>query len=202
MSSVTVVQTGLANIASIKATLQREGRAIELTKDPDRVYGADHLVLPGVGAFGPGMQTLKQAGIVEALRERIHNDRPTLAICLGLQLLCEASDENPSVEGIGIIPATVKSFDSSVISPHFGWNMLETEPNCALLETGFVYYANSFRLASPPPGWFCAYTEHGGRFCGGLERGSVLACQFHPELSGSFGSALLRRWLTKGGSHC
>ena len=201
MTPVVVVRTGTANLASVLAALRRAGVESRVTDDPRDAERADRLVLPGVGSFGAAMSTLRAHALVEPLRRRVLEGRPTLAVCLGLQLLAESSDESPGVRGLGVIPARITRFPESVRVPQLGWNSVAAPPECALLESGCAYYANSYRLETPPSGWACATTDHGGRFVGALERGRVLACQFHPELSGPWGRALIERWLNAGHGH-
>ena len=137
---------------------------------------------------------LRERGSDAALVERVEADRPTIAICVGHQLLFTGSDESPGVRGLGMIDAHVGRYPETVRVPQFGWNALEPEEACDLIEPGYAYFANSYR-AIAAPGWRVAGAEHGGRFVAAMERGRVLACQFHPELSGAYGHALLSRWL-------
>ncbi|MBK8481108.1 MAG: imidazole glycerol phosphate synthase subunit HisH [Proteobacteria bacterium] len=200
---VQVVRTGVANIASVLAGLRRLGAEPTLTEDPRAVAEARAVVLPGVGAFGAGMERLREAKLEGVLRERVAAGQPTLAVCLGLQLLCEGSEESPGVAGLGVLPSTVRRFSPAaqgpqpVRVPQLGWNEVLPQAEDGLLERGFAYFANSYRLDSAPPGWAWARSEHGGPFVAALERGAVLACQFHPELSGPWGAALLGRWLAR-----
>ncbi len=195
--AVGVVRTGTANLASVLAALRRLGTAPVLVDGPEAVRSVDHLVLPGVGALGAAMDGLRGAGVTEALVERIASGRPTLAVCLGLQILLEGSEESPGVEGLGVVPGRAARFpsDPALRVPQLGWNQVEPETNSRLLAAGYAYFAHSFRLADAPEGWSVAWTRHGGRYVSALERGGVLACQFHPELSGAWGLDLLRRWL-------
>ena len=117
-----------------------------------------------------------------------------LAICLGLQLLAEGSEESPGVAGLGVIAGRAARLPDSVRVPHLGWNSVSAETG-ALVESGFAAYANSYALANAPDGWTVTRTQHGIEFVASLERGSLLATQFHPELSGSWGRDLLARWL-------
>ena len=114
---------------------------------------------------------------------------------MGLQLLCNSSEESPGATGLGCVDGAVTHFPAGVRAPQFGWNRVTAGAGCSLLEDGYAYFANSFRLAEPPAGWHAATAEHGGRFVAAMERGAVLACQFHPELSGRYGIDLLRRWI-------
>lgn len=191
--SLCVVSTGGANLASVAAAFSRLGHEVTLASDAAQIEQSGRVLLPGVGAFGPAMQILKQSGWAEALRARIQLGRPTLAICLGLQLLFESSEEAPGVPGLGVLPGKVSAFDG-VQSPQLGWNRVQA-PQGSLVHSGYAAYANSYRASAAPTEWRPSWTTHGLPFVASVERGAVLACQFHPELSGPWGSALLRRWL-------
>jgi glutamine amidotransferase len=195
-----VVRTGTANLASVLAGLRRIGAAPRLTDDAAEVRSAKHVVLPGVGAFGAAMAQLQQQQLDRALRERLNANRPTLCVCVGLQLLCATSEESPGVAGLGIIPARITRFTGDVRIPQLGWNTVSPTHDRSLLEAGYAYFANSYKLDEVPAGWHGATAEHGQPFVAALARGNILACQFHPELSGPFGLALLRRWLAQTGA--
>lgn len=191
---VVCVRTGTANLASVIAAFERLGITVRITEAAEEVRGASRVVLPGVGSFGAGMSRLRELGLVEPLRDRVAAGRPFLGVCLGLQLLCESSEEAPGVAGVGVVPARVTRFPATVRVPQLGWNRLDADPACTVLGSGTVYYANSYRVGSLPPGWLGATTGYAGLFTGALERGPVVLCQFHPELSGVFGAQLLARW--------
>jgi imidazole glycerol phosphate synthase glutamine amidotransferase subunit len=200
---VTVLPTGTANLASVYAALRRLGAEPRAPAEPAEVRDAPRLVLPGVGTFAAAMERLAERGWVKPLRERLRAGRPTLAVCLGLQLLAEASEESPGVAGLAVVPGTATRFTADLPVPHLGWNRIEPAPDCRLLEGAHVYFAHSFRLPEAPPGWRVAWCDYGGRFVAALERDAVLACQFHPELSSAAGLALLERWLrVAGGASC
>lgn len=192
---VAVIRTGTANIASALAGLTRAGAHPELTSDPDVVRRADAAVLPGVGAFGAALTELRANGLDQAVIERVNAGRPLLSVCLGLQMLASASEESPGVAGLGVVPATVTRFRGDIRIPQLGWNRVVPTPGARILTEGYAYFANSYKLDAIPEGWEGATAEHGGPFVAAIERGPVLACQFHPELSGTWGLALLRRWL-------
>ncbi|MFO1068138.1 MAG: imidazole glycerol phosphate synthase subunit HisH [Geminicoccaceae bacterium] len=195
MADLVIVPTGTANLASVIAAFRRLDAEPVVTADPAAIRAAAHVMLPGVGTFGSSMERLAAAGADVALRERIAADRPTIAICVGHQLLFATSDESPGVQGLGAVAGHVGSFPDDVRVPQFGWNAVEAADECDLLEDGYAYFANSYR-ATTAPGWKLATAEHGGRFIAAMERGNVVTCQFHPELSGAYGAALLSRWLT------
>lgn len=194
-AGVVIVRTGTANGASVVAAFERLGVGVVVTEDAGAFRDASLAVLPGVGSFGACMARLGELGLVEAVRERVRAGRAMLGICLGMQVMAEASEESPGVAGVGVIPGVVRRFGAGVSVPQLGWNRLSADPGCRVLSGGMVYYANSYRLESPPPDWRVGRTEHGGAFVGALERGPVVLCQFHPELSGAYGAGLLARWV-------
>ncbi len=197
--TVSVVSTGVANVASVLAAFRRlHVEPVEVDR-PEQVEQAQWLVLPGVGAFAAAMRAIEERQLAESLRARILAGRPTLAICLGLQLLASSSEESPGVRGLGIWTEQVVRLRAERV-PQLGWNQVVAATNSRYLETGHAYYANSFCLQSEPAGWTASWSDHEGRFVAALERDEVLACQFHPELSGSWGEQLLSRWL--GGGRC
>jgi imidazole glycerol-phosphate synthase subunit HisH len=191
---VVILPTGTANLASVLAAFARLGAPTRVAREPAEVEDAGRLVLPGVGTFGATMAGLRNAGLDAALAERARNGAPILAMCVGLQVLFEASDESPGSEGLGVLQGRVGRFPESVRVPQFGWNRIEPEPGCRYLEPGHAYFANSFRVLAAS-GCKVARAEHGESFVAAIERGPLLACQFHPELSGAFGHRLIARWL-------
>ena len=202
-SDLLIVRTGAANLASVVAAFERLGRSVKITDNAFAVRNAKRIVLPGVGAFAPVAAQLRDNGLGDAVRDRVAQDRPTLTVCLGLHLMAESSQEGEGAEGLGLLAVGVSRFPSSVVVPQLGWNSIEADSGCTLLTDGDAYFANSYRIEDPPTGWSVAWSDHGGRFVAAVERGNVLGCQFHPELSGSWGEGLLERWLSRsGGASC
>lgn len=195
MSDLVVVPTGTANMASVRAAFNRLGTDLIEATEPAHVSKAAGVVLPGVGAFGAAMSQIDTLGMRQALRDRVYEGRATLAVCVGMQLLCGDSEESPGAAGLGAIGLTVSRFGGKEKVPQLGWNRVEPAPGSRFVEPGWAYFANSYRLDRVPDGWVASRTEYGGRFVSALERGDVLACQFHPELSGPWGAGLLGRWL-------
>lgn len=203
---VVVVRTGTANVASVVAALARAGASPRVSGDPGAVRDAPLCVLPGVGAFGAARRELDRQGLVEPLRERVQAGRPLLCICLGMQVLFEGSEESPGVPGLGVLRGVAERFPGTVRVPHLGWNRVESSASGGYVLSGHAFFANSFRVAHSPDvdaggmgtsagAWGASWCEHGGRFLAAAERGGVLACQFHPELSGRWGLELIRRWI-------
>ncbi len=194
-AQVVVVPTGTANMASVAAAFRRIGTELSEARSTEEIRWADQLVLPGVGAFAAAMERIDKRRWRQSLVDRIGEGRPTLAICLGMQLLCEKSDESPGVSGLGVVSGTVTRLPEHLTVPQLGWNQVMPAPGSRFLTPGWAYFANSYRLTSVPNDWTSARTSYGGSFVSAIERGNVLACQFHPELSGDWGSELLSRWL-------
>jgi imidazole glycerol phosphate synthase glutamine amidotransferase subunit len=160
---------------------------------------AQRVILPGVGAFGAAMGEIDRLGLRRAIADRISEGRPTLAVCVGMQILFEKSDESPDVAGLGVVQGDVGRFPTGLRVPNMGWHQISAAPDSTFVEPGWAYFANSYRAASPPPGWTVSMTEYGGEFCAAIEKDLILACQFHPELSGDWGHSLLRRWIEATG---
>ncbi len=201
---VYLLKTGVANVASVTAAFERVGATVQLTDDPSVVQGAGAVVLPGVGSFGAGMDALDRSGLGAALIGRIERGAPTLAICLGLQLLGRASEEAPGVQGLGVLPADSIRLPRAPRLPHFGWNTVTWQSGGtqdAAPPSGEAYFAHTYCLRDAgtleDAGWTVAKTTEGSTFVAAVERGSVLACQFHPELSGALGARTLARWLQR-----
>lgn len=194
MPEVVIVPTGTANIASVEAAFRRLGTEPHVARDAAEVDAAAHVMLPGVGSFGASMARLREHHFDVVLQRRVAADRPTICICVGHQLLFQRSAESPGADGLGIIDAEVGTFDGEVRVPQFGWNEVRSGDDAIVLDSGHAYFANSFRAVTAP-GWKVATADHGGSFVAGIERGNVVGCQFHPELSGDYGAALLGRFL-------
>ena len=199
MSRVVIVDSGVANLASVRSAFMSLGIASVVTRDPDVVCRASHVVLPGVGRFTAGIGSLGERQLDSAILECHRAGVPLLAICLGMQMLGEGSDESPGVPGLGVLPGRFVRLPASVKVPHLGWNRVEAGDGVAL-PSGMAAFANSYALTEAPADWAAAWTTHGVRFVSALRKGRTLACQFHPELSGPFGMDLLRGWLTGNAS--
>ena len=191
--TISIINTGVANIASVQSAFAKLGYETKFVETPDEVFESAAVILPGVGAFEAGMTALNDLGFTLPLKLRVEAGKPTLAVCLGMQLLCEASEESPGVVGIGAVPATIRRFGEGVRVPHFGWNEVNSAES--FLGNGYAYFANSYRLEKPPYGWEVATCDHGGEFVAAMRRDQVIAAQFHPEISSSFGRHVLETWL-------
>jgi imidazoleglycerol phosphate synthase glutamine amidotransferase subunit HisH len=116
-----------------------------------------------------------------------------------MQLLAGSSDESPGSRGLGLVDSAITRFDDDLIVPQLAWSQVMPEPDSRFVEPGWAYFANSYRLPEPPRGWVGSSAIYGKSFVAAMERGDVLACQFHPELSGVWGASLLQRWIKATG---
>ncbi len=192
---VAIIDSGVANLAAVESALTALGVEYTITEDPEVVLRATHAVLPGVGRFSAGLDTLRRHGLDEAVRQVHERGTPLLAVCLGMQMLGDGSDESPDTPGLGIVSGRFQRLPDSVRVPHLGWNQVSAEEDSDL-PSGTAAFANSYYLPSPPAGWQAARTTHGATFVSMLAQGRTLACQFHPELSGPFGMRLIQDWLS------
>jgi glutamine amidotransferase len=198
---VTIVDTGKANLASVSAALRRAGAEPFIACTAKELVSADFLLLPGVGAFGAAMDSLLKREMVGPIRLLIEGGVPTLAICLGMQLLCSASEEASNHAGLNIFSCEVTSFSNASRTPHLGWNQVEA-PKGSLVTSGYAYFAHSFRIPSAPMGCIVGVTNYDAPFVASIELRNILACQFHPELSGKWGAELIRSWIERGRTSC
>lgn len=196
---VVIVRTGAANLASVAAGFRRLGVAPRFTESAGDVRDADYVVLPGVGALGPTRRHLETLGLVGPLQARARAGRPLFAVCLGLQMLLDSSEESREAAGLGVLAGRATRFPPDVRVPQLGWNSVTAPEEARFMVSGEYYFANSYRLKTPPSGVLPSYAEHGGPFVAAFERGALLACQFHPELSGRDGQAVMARWIERSG---
>jgi glutamine amidotransferase len=194
---IAVLDYGIGNLRSAQKSLERVGADARLTADHALIADADAVVLPGVGAFGACMQALHATDLASAAREAAGSGRPFLGICVGMQLLYEASDESPGVPGLGILPGVVRLLPSDVKRPQMQWTRLVTraeDPLFAGLGSGaWMYFVHSY--AAELSDDVIATCDYGGPVPAAVRRGNVRATQFHPEKSGADGLHLLRNFV-------
>jgi imidazole glycerol-phosphate synthase subunit HisH len=198
---IAIVDTGSGNLRSVEKALTVAGAAAHVTSDPDAIAKADKVVVPGQGHFGACMAGLARAGgaLRQVLLETISRGKPYLGICLGLQVLFDGSEEDPSCAGLGVVPGRVARFqvDAPLKVPHMGWNACERGPAAnvpALGETGsgtYFYFVHSYYPVPIHERDVALWSDYGGRFCAAVARDNVFACQFHPEKSQAAGLGLL-----------
>ena len=198
---VAVIDYDAGNIKSVLKAFRYLGQDVELTRDPEIIRRADHVVLPGVGAFGDAMKRLDDYGLVDVIRQVAGDGTPFLGICLGLQLLFDSSEERPGAVGLGILKGTNVRFTEApgYKIPQIGWNSLHLQNNGRLFEGiedgAFVYFVHSFYAVAENEKVVkatCTYTDVA---TASVEMRNIFACQFHPEKSGNVGLQILRNFL-------
>ncbi len=189
------------NLTSVQRACAHLGHDTRIVRDPAEVDAAERVIFPGVGAAAQCMGSLQALGLAGALKRAIDAGKPVLAICVGLQLLFEHSEEDGGVPCLGLLPGRVVRFrpdDSTLKVPHMGWNEVTfsaDEPLARGLPGRHFYFVHSYYAVPGPGVQVVAESQHGVRFCAGVRRGNLAAFQFHPEKSGAVGLALLRNFL-------
>lgn len=198
---IALIDYDAGNMKSVEKALQLMGQETEVTRDPERILGADRVILPGVGSFGDAMGNLHRFGLVEVIREVVRQNTPFLGICLGLQLLFERSQESPGVEGLGILEGEIVKIPAGegLKIPHMGWNSLEYPGQGRLFagipENSYVYFVHSYYLKAKDPSIVKAVTRYGVKIHASVEKGNLFACQFHPEKSSDVGLQILKNFV-------
>lgn len=196
-----LIDYGMGNLHSVQRAFERLDAFVVPVTDGAAMEGCDGLVLPGVGAFDPAMERLRDRGLASAIQHWCEQGQPLLGICLGLQLLFEGSDEGQA-PGLGLLQGRVEALPrkSGHPIPHMGWEpLIPAEPSPLLPEgspESWVYFVHSY--AAVPTDAACttatvAFAEQ--TVTAAVWQGAIGACQFHPEKSGAAGEAILRRWL-------
>ncbi len=198
---IAVIDYGMGNRRSVEKALEHAGARASITRGHDELRAADGLVLPGVGAFPLAMRNLNELGLAELIRERVGHGTPLLGICLGMQLLFERSEELEPTDGLGLIAGEVTRLRTGGLRvPHIGWNEVAFERpsrlTTGLPERGCAFYhVHSLAPRPADPADIVGTTEYGERFATLVERGIVLAAQFHPEKSSADGLRLLENFV-------
>ncbi|KAG6614118.1 imidazoleglycerol phosphate synthase, cyclase subunit [Phytophthora cinnamomi] len=206
MVEVTVLDYGAGNVRSLKNAIRAAGHSVKVVASAEDIRRAEVLIFPGVGNFRAAMEFLNASGYVDELRAYVAADRRYLGICLGMQTLFEGSDECPELKGLGVIKGKVTRFPSEHVTvPHIGWNGITAWKQSALLaalpvpaEEAKLYFVHSFRASKTDKnaGWVLATTNYGDlEFVSAVQKGNVMATQFHPEKSGAVGIAILKGFL-------
>lgn len=197
--AATVIDAGVGNLGNLRRALEQVGAAVEVTAEPAAIARGRSLLLPGVGAFAPPRERLRGA-MEEALVQALEEGAWLLGICVGFQLLFEASEEFGETVGLGLLPGRVSRLPATVALPHIGWNRLEGVADHPLLagvaEGSHVYFVHSYAPTGVPGDLVLARALHGCRFAAVAGRGRVLGTQFHPEKSGARGLRILENFLT------
>ena len=196
-----IVDYGVGNLFSLKSSFAALEIETEVSGDPDKIRSWDKIILPGVGAFGDAADKLRACGLVDLLRDEAAKGKPTLGICLGMQLLLEKSYEYGEHEGLGLIPGSVEPIAPKIPAdykvPHIGWNALHfpkgkpVSPIFRHIKEGdYVYFVHSYSGAGCADS-VIATTEYGAELTAAVGKDNVYGCQFHPEKSGEVGLSIL-----------
>ena len=203
---VAIIDYNAGNLKSVEKALMAVGQESVITRDFQTILSADHVILPGVGAFGEAMDQLKQYELDKVIREVVDKKTPFLGICLGLQLLFEGSDESKGVEGLHILDGQILRIPDKegLKIPHIGWNSLELQNNGRLFEgmksDPFVYFVHSYYLKATDEQIVKATCDYSTCIHASVEKDNVFACQFHPEKSSETGLTILKNFTQiKGG---
>lgn len=219
LPTVAIIDYGMGNLFSVAQACRSAGMSPQLTTDCRDIATADLVILPGVGAFGSAMERLRKRDLVTPLKDRAAAQKPVMGICLGMQLLLEESHEFGLHEGLGIVAGTVERLESmreasrELKVPHIGWNKIclpnvndqmegagaswSDTPLSALSPGDYMYFVHSFRCVPQDDRISLSTTRYGHiEFCSTLQTGSIFACQYHPERSGSSGLAIYK-WLAE-----
>ncbi len=198
---VAVVDSGSGNLRSVQRALEAVGAQVTLASDAQAIADADRIVVPGQGAFGNCMQSLKTRGLDQAIYEFVASEKPYFGICLGLQILFEGSEENPGTKGLSLLRGQAKRFLPDVGNvPHMGWNAVSVEhPHSRHLQSippqSYFYFVHSYYVQPDDADVIAMQCDYGHPITAAIEKDNLFACQFHPEKSQGAGLALLKNFL-------
>jgi len=201
--NVSLIDYGAGNLSSVANALRELGVQPAIAASPGQLAETTHLVLPGVGSFGDCMAQLEARGLLTSIRNWLAAGRPYLGICLGYQILFDASEESPGVAGLGVVPGTVRRFQQTpgLKIPHMGWNSVAARNPDTGIWTGlgrepYFYFVHSYFPVPDEPSVIAAQTSYGcDTFAAAIELPNLFACQFHPEKSQDAGLLLVRNFL-------
>ena len=197
---VAIIDYNAGNLKSVEKALAAVGQESVITRDFHTIMSADHVILPGVGAFGEAMEQLKKFELDKVVREVVDEKKPFLGICLGLQLLFEGSDESKGVEGLHILDGKILRIPDKegLKIPHIGWNSLDLQNEGRLFQgmkqNPYVYFVHSYYLKAEDESIVKATCDYSTCIHASVEKDNVFACQFHPEKSSDVGLAILKNF--------
>ena len=199
---ISIIDYDAGNLKSVEKALVRLGADPVVTRDRETILSSDHVILPGVGAFGDAMNRLNEYSLIPVIREAVRRQIPFLGICLGLQLLFEESEESPGVAGLGLMKGKILRIPKTegLKVPHMGWNSLHFTKKSALFEgiheESYVYFVHSYYLKADDPAVVAAVTQYGTEIHAAVENDRLFACQFHPEKSSDTGMRILHNFIS------
>ena len=194
---IAILDYGSGNIRSAQRAIERLGVSTEVTSEYEVALNAAGLLVPGVGAFGSCIRQLLQINGDLILKERLKLNRPTLGVCVGMQILFESSAESKEA-GLALVAGKVKKLSAKIL-PHIGWNEVHVEKEMNLmrgLNNQRFYFVHSYAATTAPDEFLQAKSNYGEEFVAAIQSGSLRAVQFHPEKSGDAGMQLLKNWVS------
>jgi len=196
-----IIDYKVGNLHNLKNALDFSGVENQLVCKADEVRNADRILLPGVGAFAPAMEQLRQSGMLEVLQEKVESGTPLLGICVGAQLLMDESEEDGTHTGLGWIPGKVKRFQHQLKIPQMGWNQVSKQKQDPLFEevadeTHF-YFVHSYHLLPEASEHVLGLSNYGYDFASVVRKDNLWGVQFHPEKSQNAGLRLLKNFCTR-----
>ncbi len=200
---IAIIDYGAGNLRSVAKAFARLGYKAVVTGDPDLVLNADIVILPGVGAAGDTMYSLKKLGLVAPIKRVISENRPFLGICLGLQVLLSFTEESGGYDCLDIIPGKVRLFPPGLKVPQMGWNQVRQQMPHPLFDgiadDSYFYFVHSYYVDPDDRSVVAGRTDYGIEFCSVIIRDNLVATQFHPEKSGRIGLCLLANFMKSFG---
>ena len=200
-ATVAIIDYEMGNLRSVQKAFEAIGCSATVTRSPQTIDDASHVVLPGVGAFGDCMRNLERFGLVSSVRKTIKEGKPFLGICLGLQLLFTESEEFGTHHGLDILSGHVVRFrptEATMKIPHMGWNQIKLTNSMPLLKDipdgSYVYFVHSYYVEPDDQAIIGATTDYGASFASGIWKDNLFACQFHPEKSQRWGLRILKNF--------
>ncbi len=197
---IAIIDYGAGNLRSVEKALEFLGFRAKISASPDEILKADKIILPGVGAFGDCMNSIRGAGLDVCIKEAIDKNKPFLGICLGLQLLLESSEESPGAKGLSIFKGgNIKIPKKHGLKiPHMGWNAISYDKSCPIFdgigENPYMYFVHSYYIKPENSGIICASTDYGSKLPIAVWSNNIFATQFHPEKSGDVGLKILKNF--------
>jgi imidazole glycerol-phosphate synthase subunit HisH len=197
---IAIIDYGAGNLRSVRNALTHLGANVVTASTPDQMIDTEKIVLPGVGAFGKGMEALRESGFEQPIIDAAQAGVPLLGICLGMQYLFDSSDEMGQHRGLGLLPGRVKRFpDNELKVPHMGWNQLHIRQENPLLngikDKAYTYFVHSYYVEADNPDDVLATTDYGIDYASIVGRGNIFGIQSHPEKSQSIGLQILKNFL-------
>ncbi|MDD5703090.1 MAG: imidazole glycerol phosphate synthase subunit HisH [Dehalococcoidales bacterium] len=200
---IAIIDYGAGNLRSVNNAIARLGYTARITSLPEEILDARAVILPGVGAAGDTMASLRKLGLTAIISSLVKDNRPILGICIGLQILFTGTEEGGWHECLDLIPGRVKKLPGGLKIPHMGWNQVEQRIKSPLFEgipdRAEFYFVHSYYGKPEDDSVIAAETDYGISFCSAIVRGNLAATQFHPEKSGQMGLRVYDNFLSFAG---